>query len=492
MLPGMEAQADALGMVRLGPGSLGNREIASTMPIIRAGADVFRTMANQMEDDWDAAYRTGAPNPITPDAFKEQYWNRSILATAAAYYGADEKNIVTLLLDEQAYWQRKFAAETKLNFNPGAWVKNFLTGNVTGLVEGAGSLAPTDDYRATLQGAYNLQGPWAQGASRVWRAKSPARRPTWAPPAAASSAPPPGPTACLANRTRMPAAPSTPAALSKTPRSGSSTTPVNLPGASTPGCPSSAKSLTLRKKPASSGPASPTSPAPASGSVSGKRPCTTVSAPKPATSSWPKTPRSGLTPSSPACARTTRWTQPSSTPSSSMCWPTPAPWPTTSWRATSMRKSPPQGRSPDFYRDWIGSEILPANLDLHNAALKAGRATGTNIMLDTSLQSNADQWLGWIAEFSYFATHTAINWAVAHRAKPGRPGRRRQHHQCRAPLQRRSWPHNEQQERPARYEQSVPLPGGLAMPNPVTQATGIDKLFINAGAESEFAEADTW
>ena len=168
MLPGMEAQADALGMVRLGPGSLGNREIASTMPIIRAGADVFRTMANQMEDDWDAAYRTGGPNPITPDAFKEQYWNRSILATAAAYYGADEKNIVTLLLDEQAHWQRKFAAETKLNFNPGAWVKNFLTGNVTGLVEGAGSLAPTDDYRATMQGAYNLQGPWA-GAGRPGR-----------------------------------------------------------------------------------------------------------------------------------------------------------------------------------------------------------------------------------------------------------------------------------------------------------------------------------
>ena len=51
---------------------------------------------------------------------------------------------------------------------------------------------------------------------------------------------------------------------------------------------------------------------------------------------------------------------------------------------------------------------------------------------------------------------------------------------------------NEQQERPARYEQTVPLPGGLAMPNPVTQATGIDKLFVNSGAENEFAEADTW
>ena len=57
---------------------------------------------------------------------------------------------------------RKFAAELKLNFNPGAWGKNFLTGNVTGLVEDAGSLAATTDYRAAMQGAYNLQGPWAR------------------------------------------------------------------------------------------------------------------------------------------------------------------------------------------------------------------------------------------------------------------------------------------------------------------------------------------
>ena len=148
------------------------------------------------------------------------------------------------------------------------------------------------------------------------------------------------------------------------------------------------------------------------------------------------------------------------------------------------------GRSPDFYRDWIGSELLPANLDLHNAALKAGRATG-NIMLDTSLQRNADQWLGWIAEFSYFTTHTAANWAVRTAQNPGvladvanvTNATRRYNAQLAA---------DEQQERPARYEQSVPLPGGLAMPNPVTQATGIDKMFVNSGAENEFAQADTW
>ena len=144
------------------------------------------------------------------------------------------------------------------------------------------------------------------------------------------------------------------------------------------------------------------------------------------------------------------------------------------------------GADPERYRHWIGGELIPANLDLHNAALSAARATAGNIMLEPSQQRNIDQWLGWGAEFSYFATHTAANWAVRTLQNPGvladvaniTNAVRRYNVQLAA---------NEQQERPARYEQTVPLPGGYAMPNPVTQATGIDKLFINSGAESEFA-----
>ena len=150
------------------------------------------------------------------------------------------------------------------------------------------------------------------------------------------------------------------------------------------------------------------------------------------------------------------------------------------------------GRSPDFYRDWIGSELLPANLDLHNAALKAGRATGAqhHARHPACKATPTSGWAGSPSSATSPPTppptgpsRTLQNPGVLADVANITNAVRRYNVQLAA---------NEQQERPARYEQSVPLPGGLAMPNPVTQATGIDKLFINSGAESEFAQADTW
>ena len=83
MLPGMEDLADANGLVRVaGPGSLGNREIAATMPIIAYGSPFFAHTARNMEADLNRALAAGDPNPLSPEGFKENYWNRSIMETA--------------------------------------------------------------------------------------------------------------------------------------------------------------------------------------------------------------------------------------------------------------------------------------------------------------------------------------------------------------------------------------------------------------------------
>ena len=147
------------------------------------------------------------------------------------------KHPLTRTLDEFAHWQRKFAAEMKLNFNPGAWINNFLSGNHNGHLEGAQSLDPTTVYREAMQGAYHLQGPWARaqaglegevtGAAAYMGSAGGSifRATTWT-------------DRLFGEPTRMPAAPSTPAASSKTPTCPSSTTRVNLPAASMPyACP---------------------------------------------------------------------------------------------------------------------------------------------------------------------------------------------------------------------------------------------------------------
>ena len=80
MLPGMADLADDLGMVRLGPGSLGNREIASTMPIIRYGAAHFQDVARRMENDM--AGPAGAPATPTPSVPQA---SRKTTGTAASW-----------------------------------------------------------------------------------------------------------------------------------------------------------------------------------------------------------------------------------------------------------------------------------------------------------------------------------------------------------------------------------------------------------------------
>ena len=141
------------------------------------------------------------------------------------------------------------------------------------------------------------------------------------------------------------------------------------------------------------------------------------------------------------------------------------------------------------YRDWIAERVLPANLDLHNAALKAARAAG-NIMLDTSLQRNTDQWLGWIREFSYFTTHTAVNWAARTLQNPGvladaaniTNAVRRYNAQLAV---------DEQQERPKRYAQPCRCPAACdAQPRHADHRHR--QAVRQRSAENEFADADTW
>ena len=87
-------------------------------------------------------------------------------------------------------------------------------------------------------------------------------------------------------------------------------------------------------------------------------------------------------------------------------------------------------------------------------------------MLDTSQQRNIDQWLGCISEFSYFTTHTAANWVMRTARNPGvladaaqvLNAVRRYNAQLAV---------DEEQERPKRYAESVPLPGGFAMPDQI-------------------------
>ncbi len=489
MLPGMEDLADN-GMVRLGPGSLGNREIASTMPVIRYGAEYFRAMADRMARDWGRSLSTGDPNPLSPEGFKN-YWNRSILQVAERYFGANVKNPLTRTLDELAHWMRKFAAEMKLNFNPGAWINNFLSGNFTGNFEGAQSLAPTAAYQDAMQRAYHLQGPWARaqaglagevtGASTYLGSKGGSifRATTWT--------------------DRLFGEPHTDAG--GTYYTGGLFENAPLPvkhyaGEFARRFDAGASSTLGRVADASEKASTQWTGAthvPGTGERVGFGEAAMYYR------------FAGEARNQFLTANTEQWFAPIFGRMRADAALDPTVVDTIQQYVLAntgtmssefiahnlYRQLANVGIDADPYSSWIGGELLPANLDLHNAALKAARESAGNIMLDTSQQRNIDQWLGWISEFSYFTTHTAANWAVRTLQNPGvladaaniTNAVRRYNAQLAV---------DEEQERPKRYAESVPLPGGFAMPNPIMQVTGIGKLFINENAASEFAAADTW
>lgn len=143
LLPGLANQLDGSGQFRIGPGVLGNRQIADVMPILDYAREDLVTFARELSG---GAYG----DSLNFNAFKER-WTDIFRDASTQYFGTGiGDNPAWRALQTAGDIQRSILAEATLSLSPPVWAANAIGANYAAATEGYSTFRTTEDLVGAL------------------------------------------------------------------------------------------------------------------------------------------------------------------------------------------------------------------------------------------------------------------------------------------------------------------------------------------------------